>query len=191
MLGEREFTTEEVAGYCGVTRPAVVSWIEQSLLPARRTAGGHRRVLRDDLARFLGHQGYVVPPEVSRVRPLLFVVEGDAAPVEVVAAAFAQDFEVQAWPASIDALLAIGSERPDVLVVTLPMAALDGARLLMAASRSAATASTLRAAVVRRASEVKAARGYGAELAFACDRLDALYRAVLARVSDRQRRQMV
>ena len=152
MLGEREFTTEDVARYCGVTRPAVVSWIAQGLLPAHKTVGGHRRVLRSDLARFLDHQGYEVPPEVERVRPLLFVVEGDAVTPDAVAAVFSPDFEVLAWPASIDVLLALGAMRPD---------------------------------------EVKAARGYGAQLAFVRDRLDALRDAVLARVSDRQRRQVV
>ena len=191
MLGEREFTTEDVARYCGVTRPAVVSWIAQGLLPAHKTVGGHRRVLRSDLARFLDHQGYEVPPEVERVRPLLFVVEGDAVTPEAVAAVFSPDFEVLAWPASIDVLLALGAMRPDVLVAALPMAALDGARLLRAAARSAATADTLRVAVVSRPDEVKAARGYGAQLAFVRDRLDALRDAVLARVSDRQRRQVV
>ena len=191
MLGEREFTSEEVARYCGVTRPAVVSWIDRSLLPAHRTGGGHRRILRPDLARFLEQQGYEVPPEVERVRPLLFVVEGDAVTPEAIAAVFSSDFEVLAWPASIDVLLALGAMRPDVLVAALPMAALDGARLLRAAARSAATADTLRVAVVSRPDEVKAARGYGAQLAFARDRLDALPGAVLARVSDRQRRQVV
>lgn len=191
MLGEREFTTEEVAGYCGVTRPAVVSWITQSLLPARKTPGGHRRVLRNDLARFLEHQGYEVPPEVARVRPLLFAVEGEALRIEVLAAVFAQDFEVQTWPAGIELLLALGAHRPDVLVAALPMAALDGARLLLAASRSEATAATLRAAVVARTEDVKAARRAGAEVACARDRLDELYAAVVARVSDRQRRQVV
>jgi excisionase family DNA binding protein len=191
MLGEREFTTEEVAGYCGVTRPAVVSWIAQSLLPARKTPGGHRRVLRNDLARFLEHQGYEVPPEVARVRPLLFAVEGEALHIEALAAVFAQDFEVHTWPAGIELLLALGAQRPDVLVAALPMAALDGARLLLAASRSEATAGTLRAAVVARTEDVKAARRSGAEVAFARDRLDELYAAVVARVSDRQRRQVV
>ena len=110
---------------------------------------------------------------------------------EAVAAVFSPDFEVLAWPASIDVLLALGAMRPDVLVAALPMAALDGARLLRAAARSAATADTLRVAVVSRPDEVKAARGYGAQLAFVRERLDALRGAVLARVSDRQRRQVV
>jgi excisionase family DNA binding protein len=191
MLGEREFTTEEVARYCGVTRPAVVSWIAQSLLPARRTDGGHRRVLRPDLARFLEGQGYEVPPEVSRVRPLLFAVEGEPLSAEALAGAFAQDFEVHAGPATLDALLSLGALRPDVLVVAIPMPVLDAARLLQAVARSPATVDTLRAAVVARPDQVTSARRQGAELAFPRARLDALYAAVVARVSDRQRRQVV
>lgn len=191
MLGEREFTTEEVARYCGVTRPAVVSWITQNLLPARKTAGGHRRVLRPHLARFLEQQGYEVPPDVSRMRPLLFAVEGDPVRAEVLAALFAQDFDVQAWPAAIDVLLTLGTMRPDVLVVAIPMAALDGARVLLASSRSAATENTLRVAVVARSEQASSARRQGAEIAFSRDQLDKLYAAVLARVSDRQRRRVI
>lgn len=191
MLGEREFTSEEVARYCGVTRPAVVSWIDRSLLPAHRTGGGHRRILRPDLARFLEQQGYEVPPEVSRARPLLFAVGGDPASAEVLAGVFAQDFEVHAAAASIDVLLSLGTLRPDVLVAAIPMPALDGARLLLATSRSPAMADTLRVAVVARSDQATSARRQGAELAFPCDRLGELYAAVVARVSDRQRRQMV
>lgn len=191
MLGEREFTSEEVARYCGVTRPAVVSWIKQALLPARKTAGGHRRVLRPDLARFLEQQGYEIPQEVSRVRPVLFALGGEPVSSEALAGVFAQDFEVHAWPASIEVILALGAVRPDVLVMALPMAALDGPRLLLAVSRSAATVDTLRVAVVAGADQVTSARRQGAEVAFPRERLDELYAAVVARVSDRQRRQVV
>jgi len=71
------------------------------------------------------------------------------------------------------------------------MPALDGARLLLAASRSPAMADTLRVAVVARADQATSARRQGAQIAFPCDRLGELYAAVVARVSDRQRRQMV
>ena len=61
MLGEREFTTEEIAQICGVSRPAVVEWVTRGLLPARLTEGGHRRVARSTLAAFLGKRAPVFP----------------------------------------------------------------------------------------------------------------------------------
>ena len=148
-------------------------------------------MLRPDLARFLEQQGYEIPEEVSRVRPLLFAVGGDPVNSDVLAGVFAQDFEVHAAAASIDVLLSLGTLRPDVLVAAIPMPALDGARLLLAASRSPAMADTLRVAVVARADQATSARRQGAQIAFPCDRLGELYAAVVARVSDRQRRQMV
>lgn len=191
MLGEREFTTEEVAQYCGVSRPAVVSWIAQSLLPARHTQGGHRRVLRPDLARFLQQQGYEVPPEVTRVRPLLFAVEGDALGSEALAGVFAQDFEVRAWQPSLELLLALGALKPDVLVAVVPMPVIDGARLLRAAARSPSMQGMMRVVVVAHGDEADGARRNGADLACVADRLDELYAAVVRRVSERQRRQVV
>lgn len=191
MLGEREFTTEEVARYCGVSRPAVVSWIAQSLLPARSTQGGHRRVLRPDLARFLQQQGYEVPPEVTRVRPLMFVVGGESLDAEALAGVFAQDFEVRTWQPSVELLLGLGAQRPDVLVAAVPMPALDGARLMRAVARSPATEGMLRVAVVTHDDEAAGARRAGADLACVAGRPDELYAAVVRRVSELQRRQVV
>jgi len=43
-------TTGEVAKLCGVTPDAVLKWIKKGKLPATRTAGGHYRVSRGDVA---------------------------------------------------------------------------------------------------------------------------------------------
>lgn len=191
MLGEREFTTEEVARYCGVSRPAVVAWIARALLPARATPGGHRRVSRSDLARFLQQQGYELPPEVTRERPMLFAVEGESVGAEALAAIFARDFDVRAWQPSVELMLALGAARPDVLIVALPAPSLDGARLLRAAARSPALEDTLHVAVVTHDDEAAGARRLGAQLAGVGGRLDELHAAVVRAVSERQRRRVL
>ncbi len=188
MFGQREFTTEEVARYFGVSRPAVVSWIAREMLPAHRTAGGHRRVLRSDLARFLVHQGYAVPPEVQRERPQVFAVEGEPLGAAGLSAVFGDGFDVRPWQPSLEMLLTLGAAAPDVLVVALPLRSLDGTQLLRAAARSPSLRDTLRVAVVTHDDEVPGARRMGAELAASRGSLGSLREAVVQRVCERQRR---
>jgi excisionase family DNA binding protein len=46
------FTTNDIALMCNVTRQTVINWIKNGKLEATLTPGGHRRVLRVDLAAF-------------------------------------------------------------------------------------------------------------------------------------------
>ncbi len=48
------FTTHQVAQILGVNPGTVVRWIKDGHLKAHRTPGGHNRITRDELVRFLG-----------------------------------------------------------------------------------------------------------------------------------------
>jgi excisionase family DNA binding protein len=48
------FTTHQVARIFGVNPGTVVRWIRNGHLGAHRTVGGHNRISRDELVRFLG-----------------------------------------------------------------------------------------------------------------------------------------
>ncbi len=52
-------TTGRAAELFSVTPDTILKWIKSGLLPARRTAGGHYRIGREDVGRLLsrGHQG--------------------------------------------------------------------------------------------------------------------------------------
>ncbi|MEK6709014.1 MAG: helix-turn-helix domain-containing protein [Nitrospinota bacterium] len=52
-LAKKAFTTFEVARICDVTPVTIQNWIDKGWLHAYRTAGGHRRVRREDLLAFL------------------------------------------------------------------------------------------------------------------------------------------
>lgn len=55
--GEALLTTREVARLIGVGPTSVKRWADAGLLPCVKTAGGHRRFLRDQVDRFLEAQG--------------------------------------------------------------------------------------------------------------------------------------
>ena len=65
------YSTHDVARICCVTPTTVIRWIEDGLIPAFKTVGGHRRVRREDLERVCGERGipFTVPTgsEVGRI----------------------------------------------------------------------------------------------------------------------------
>lgn len=135
---EPEFSTADVARLCGVTRPAVVEWIRQGLLPARATGGGHRRVARAALEAFLRAQGYAVPDEVLPARPRVAVLDDDPARRATWCDALGPAVDCDARPADALALVALGRARPRAVAVALPLARLDTLRLFEALARALA-----------------------------------------------------
>ena len=57
------FSTHEAARVCRVTPMTVIRWIEEGRIPAFKTAGGHRRILRADLLTFCRARGIPVGGE--------------------------------------------------------------------------------------------------------------------------------
>ncbi len=64
---ERWLTTGGAAKLCSVGRGTVLKWIKRGRLAARRTAGGHYRIDRQDLGRVAGT---TEPAEPEQQRPL-------------------------------------------------------------------------------------------------------------------------
>lgn len=145
-------TTREAATLLGVSVGTVQLWVENGLLKAWKTAGGHRRVLRDSVGELLQQApeassavGPVqsvqsVPPAPSFAAPIpslrrlsVLVVEDDPALLRL------YDTMLNQWPMAPDltlannglaALLKLGRHSPDLLITDLNMAQLDGFEML-------------------------------------------------------------
>ena len=46
-------TLSQASKYCKVSTKTIINWIEAGELSALKTAGGHRRIKKDDLDKFL------------------------------------------------------------------------------------------------------------------------------------------
>lgn len=143
-------TTREAATLLGVSVGTVQLWVETGLLKAWKTAGGHRRVLRDSVGELLQQApgpvdgdfaGYapVQPssggaPQRPNLRRLsVLVVEDDPAFLRL------YDTTLSQWPMApeltlatngLAALLKLGRHSPDLLITDLNMAQLDGFEML-------------------------------------------------------------
>jgi excisionase family DNA binding protein len=81
------FSTHDAAKICRVTPMTVIRWIKEGKIPAFTTAGGHRRIARDDLVRFCRSRGIPFPVEAEPEAGRVLVVDGDAAVRDAVAEA--------------------------------------------------------------------------------------------------------
>ena len=58
-MSKSVFTTFEAAKICHVSPLSIINWVNAGRLAAFRTPGGHRRIRRDDLVRFMRENGMI------------------------------------------------------------------------------------------------------------------------------------
>jgi excisionase family DNA binding protein len=138
---EKSFcTTREAATLLGVSVGTVQLWVESGLLQAWKTAGGHRRVLRDSVEKLLHKKPEVAHVEVAPVHQVVgtnrlsvMVVEDDTHLQRL------YQTQISRWPMEPDvvvvnnafaALLLIGRNPPNLLITDLHMPGMDGFSML-------------------------------------------------------------
>ena len=153
-------TTTEAATLLGVSVGTVQMWVESGLLQAWKTAGGHRRVMRDSVQALL-HKGPVVEasPVAAPVEPeavtedrrfTILVVEDDVKLLRMYEATLSR------WPmqpkvitasSATAGLVSVGRFNPDMLITDLHMPGMDGFDMLRELDRMPETGQTVIVAV--------------------------------------------
>jgi excisionase family DNA binding protein len=132
-LGDDELclSSRQVSRLVGVSPSKVVEWIDCGRLPALRTPGGHRRIKVGDVRRFLLSADMPVPPalhpRISAKR--IFVVDDEPAVIRSLARAFDKHggpYQIDGCTDGIEALVKIGAEPPDLVLLDIYMEGIDG-----------------------------------------------------------------
>ena len=135
---EKSFcTTKEAAVLLGVSVGTVQLWVENGLLQAWKTAGGHRRVLRESVERLLHKSpsapASIIPAAKKARRMTILVVEDDVNLLrlyEITLAGWPMKPQVMVVDNAFSALLMMGRNAPDLLVTDLNMPGMDGFGML-------------------------------------------------------------
>jgi len=148
-------TTESNAPYCstsqaakmlGVSLGTVQNMVEEGVLDAWKTSGGHRRIKRESVMALLAKRGSAQVGPVTNEGGLSVLIAEDDAFLQKL---YRKTMEGWGLPLSIeivgngfDALMVVGQRVPDVLIVDLIMPGMDGFELVRALHGNPALAST-------------------------------------------------
>jgi excisionase family DNA binding protein len=131
MKDKAVFTTFEAAKLCHVSPLSIINWVNAGRLPAFRTPGGHRRIRREDLIRFMRDNGMPLPEELREGsgRTRVLVVDDEASIREVLTEHLTtreNPYEVMAAADGFEAGRLVATFRPDVVLLDLRMPGMDG-----------------------------------------------------------------
>ena len=122
------YTTHDLSRLLHVNPRSVINWIEQERLQSFRTPGGHRRVRHDDLMAFLRRHKIPMPSALTQGNFNVLVVENEEDLSQTIQSSLATQngYKVSAARDGISALLAVGRERPDLMILDVRIPGVDG-----------------------------------------------------------------
>lgn len=126
-------STREAAARLGVALSTVQAWVETGVLPAWKTAGGHRRIPADAIDAVRMRQQAILAaapaPELFKV----LAVEDDPVQRELYRRQFAEwRLPVQLLTAEdgFEGLILVGRHAPDLIITDLAMPEMDGFKMI-------------------------------------------------------------
>lgn len=123
-LDKDVFTTFEAARICNANISSIKNWIDQGELEAFRTPGGHYRIEKKILDRFL--KRYEMPnPFLDARKRRVLIVQTDREVWEQLRERLGDDHEYEFADESVDAVLKIGQLKPDVALIDARVEGLD------------------------------------------------------------------
>jgi CheY-like chemotaxis protein len=128
-VASKNLSTFAIAEMLHVDPGSVANWIDQELLKAHRTPGGHRRVAAEDLTRFLREHKMPVPPELEGSPVRVLVVDDEPAVAQMIARLIKRthpDYEVVEANDGFRAGTIVATLKPDVVILDLRMPGIDG-----------------------------------------------------------------
>ena len=130
LHAERLLTSHEVGDLLQVNPSSVKKWVNEGRIAAFRTPGGHRRIRVADLVDFLNRHAMPIPRPLAAVsKRRLLVVDDDLMHLRALERRlrpYGARVQVELTQNGIDALVMVGSFKPDLIVLDVYMPEIDG-----------------------------------------------------------------
>ncbi|TPW19874.1 MAG: response regulator receiver protein [Elusimicrobia bacterium] len=137
----RYFSTFQVAKICGAFHTTVINWVNKGRLKARTTPGGHRRIAAADLVDFMKRFEMPIPADLAVRAKRILIVEDDLGSQRMFTLALETlpGVEVAVCSGGLEALLDIGKNPPDLVVLDIRIPQVDGFEVCRVLRASEAT----------------------------------------------------
>jgi excisionase family DNA binding protein len=128
-MAEKLYTTNQLARLFGVVPTTVIDWVERGKLEAFKTLGGHRRITHSAVLAFLKQNELPLPPAFVRRNAAIVVLDADPESLRMLGDVLTRGLPdatlfLEAHP--VDALLRIGTDRPQLAILDVVMPGMDG-----------------------------------------------------------------
>jgi excisionase family DNA binding protein len=161
MNADDLFTAPQVAKICSTDLKTIHNWVHRGEIKSFRTPGRHLRFRRQDILDFLNRFGYPIPSDFAPTKKRVVLYETNESSLRSIKRLLARDYEVEAFEDHVDALLSIGQQMPNLVLVCGDQT--NGGEAMHIVSRLASKTDSSPVAVYSAdASQEKAARGAGA-----------------------------
>jgi excisionase family DNA binding protein len=130
LHAEHLLTSHEVGDLLQVNPSSVKKWVNEGRIAAFRTPGGHRRIRVADLVDFLNRHAMPIPRLLAAVsKKRLLIVDDDLMHLRALERRmrpYRPRVQIELTSNGIDALVMVGSFKPDLIVLDVYMPELDG-----------------------------------------------------------------
>lgn len=126
-------TTTEAARLLGFHVNTLKNWVRDGKMPAFKTLGGHYRIRAKDLVRVLRENEIPVPPQLDVARYNIMVIDDEPSFLSLIKACFKNNretFDIKTFSNGCDALMDIGRNAPDLILLDIRLPHMDGYELL-------------------------------------------------------------
>lgn len=126
-------STTQAAKLLGVSLGTVQQMVEDGLLEAWKTSGGHRRILRESVLAHISRRGAL--PTAAKGEGLIqvLIAEDEAIQQELYRRTMGNwdlPLRIEIVGSGIEGLVAVGRQAPDVLIVDLVLPGVDGFQMV-------------------------------------------------------------
>lgn len=129
MESKQSFSTSEVARFCHVTADTIRKWAEAGRIRVFKTPGGHRRIRREDLIRFLRENSIPIHEDLDNSGVKVLVVDDEKAVVSVIRRFLERSqraFHIEVAMDGYEAGRQVATFRPNVIFLDLRLPGIDG-----------------------------------------------------------------